>query len=226
MWSRQWAVFAILAGVYFVVHEGLWRALHNFPWQGESFWRELGFINVPESAAIDPSCGWSFDRFHRDVRLAKGINRIDALLCCMLGSWWIFCACSLITDRRERVAMIVAFSLLAFVFAPFGRLLRYLPGYQAPISFVGRVWTFRWIIPGYDQVFVGPICSLAGGWLVLFCLNYQSVPIDVSFPVAAGVAVFISVVCPPRLRRWRLIGQHRMGPTLKDNQALVASGRS
>jgi hypothetical protein len=67
---------------------------------------------------------------------------------------------------------------------------------------------------------------LAGGWLVLFCLNYQSVPIDVRFPVAAGVAVFIAVVCPPSLRRWRLIGEHRMGPTLKDNQALVASGRS
>jgi hypothetical protein len=226
MWARQWALFAILAGVYFVVHEGLWRTLHNFPWRGESFWREVGLVNVPESAALDPSCGWSFDRFHRDIRLAKGINRADALLCCMLGSWWLFSACSLIVDRRDRVTAIVMISVVAFVLAPFGRLLRYLPGYRAPISFLGRIWTFRWVIPGYDQVFIGPICSLAGGWLVLFFMTYQSVPIDVGFPIAGGAAVFIALICPPRLRRWRLIGEHRMGPTLKDNQALVASGRS
>ena len=130
LWSRQWAVFAILAGVYFVVHEGLWRALRNFPWQGESFWRELGFVNVPESAAIDPSCGWSFDRFHRDIRLAKGIDRADALLCCMLGSWWIFSACSLIVDGRDRIMTIASLSVTASLFAPFGRILRYVPGYS------------------------------------------------------------------------------------------------
>jgi hypothetical protein len=226
MWRRQWALFAILVGVYFVVHEGLWRALRNFPWQGEGFWREVGFVNAPESAAHDPSCGWSFDRFHRDIRLAKGINRVDALLCSMLGSWWLWSACSLIVDRSERRTAIVIFSALAFVFAPFGRLLRYLPGYRAPISFMGRIWTFRWIIPGYDQVFVGPICSLFGGWLVLYFMGNQSIPIDVSFPIAGAVAVFIALVCPPRLRRWRLIGQHRMGPTLKDNQAFLGSGRS
>jgi hypothetical protein len=226
LWSRQWAVLAILAGVYFVVHEGLWRALRSFSWQGESFWHELGFANVPQSAAIDPSCGWSFDRFHRDIRLAKGINRVDALLCCMLGSWWIFSACSLIADRHDRVMAIVLFSCSAYVFAPFGRLLRYVPGYWAPISFWGRIWTLRWIIPGYDQVFVGPICSLAGGRLMLYFMIDQSIPIDVGFPVAAGVAVFIALVCPPRLRRWRLIGQHRMGPTLNDSQATSAGVRS
>ena len=102
VWQRQWVDFALLAGIYLIVHEGLWRALRKFPWQSEGFLRDCGLVNAPAGTDKNPSCGWSFDRFYRDIRMAKGINRIDALLCCMLGSWWVWSVCSLIVDPRER----------------------------------------------------------------------------------------------------------------------------
>ena len=226
MWQRQWVDFALLVSIYLVVHVGLWRTLCKFPWQTEGFWRDLGFVNAPAGADPNPSCGWSYNRFYRDIHLAKGINRIDALLGCMLGSWWLFSACSLIVDPRDRELAIAMVAIGVILFAPPARLLIYVRGYQPPISLRGRIGTFRWIIPGYDQVYVGPICSFAGAVMVLFLLSYQSVPIDVRYPIAGGVAVLLALISPPRLRRWRLIGEHRMGPTLKDNQALQTSGRS
>jgi hypothetical protein len=226
MWQRQWVDFAVLSAVYFLVHDGLWRALCKFPWQTEGFWRDLGMVNAPAGADPNSSCGWSFNRFYRDIHLAKGINRIDALLCCMLGSWWLWSACSLISDHRERSAVIAMIAIVVIICAPQVRLFIYVRGYRSPISFWGRIWTFRWIIPGYDQVFVGPVCSFAGAVMVLILLRYQLVPIDVCFPVAAGVAVLLALITPPRLRRWRLIGEHRIGPNIAEHQAsLVAAGR-
>ena len=227
MWQRQWIDFALLVGIYFIAHEGLWRALSRFPWQTAGFLRDLGVVNAPGTDP-NPSCGWSFDRLYRDIRLAKGINRIDALLCCMLGSWWLWSMCSLIVDPRDRAMVIISCTALAIAVAPVVRLAVYVRGYQSPISFWGRVSTFRWIIPGYDQVYIGPICSLAGGVLVVYFLRYQSLPVDVCFTIAAGVAVLLALLSPPRLRRWRLIGRHRIGPTLSDRSAafVITNGRT
>jgi hypothetical protein len=217
-WQRQWADFALLAGIYLMVHEGLWRALHKFPWQTEGCLRDFGLVNTP-GTDLNPSCGWSFDRFHRDIRMAKGINRIDALLSCMLGSWWLWSVCSLIVDPRERGAATGVIALGTITFAPVARWLIYVRGYQSPISLWGRVWTFRLIIPGYDQVYVGPICSLMAGVILFFFLpRYLLIPIDVCWVIAAGVTAFLALISPPRLRRWRLIGQHRIGRTIADNK--------
>ena len=228
MWQRQWVDFAILAAIYLVVHDGLWRSLQKFPWQGEGFWRDQGFANAPVGADPNPSCGWSFDRLYRDIRMAKGIDRGDAFLCSMLLCWWLFSACSLVEDSRDRGLAVVLLATTVITIAPMVRLYIYVRGYRSPLSFWGRIFTLRWIIPGYDRVFVGPICSLAAGILVAAIMSYQSIPIDVSFTVAAGAAVLLALVTPPRLKHWRLLGQHRLDATLSDKQVSTvhAGGRS
>ncbi len=101
-WTRQWVDFAILTALYLVAHEGLWHALRRFPWESEGFWRDTGLFVVPAGRPENPACGWSFDRFHRDIRTARGVNKIDALLGCMLGAWWLWSLFSLIEDPRDR----------------------------------------------------------------------------------------------------------------------------
>lgn len=219
-WQRQWIDLALLTGIYLIVHEGLWHTLRKFPWQSEGFLSDFGLVNAPAGTDRNPSCGWSFDRFYRDIRMAKGINRIDALLCCMLGSWWVWSVCSLIVDPRERAAAVGVIALAVICFAPSARWLIYIRGYQSPISVWGRVWTFRWIIPGYDQVYVGPICSFMGGVLLFwFLMRIRPIPVDVCWVIAGGAAAFLALTSPPSLRRWRLVGEHRIGRSLSDNKS-------
>jgi energy-coupling factor transporter ATP-binding protein EcfA2 len=130
----------------------------------------------------------------------------------------------LMTGHRGTLMVISVCAITTILTAPIARLLIYVPGYQSPISFWERICTFRLIIPSYDQVCAGPIYSLAGGFLVL---NYVLLPIDVRYPLAGGVAVLLALISPPRLRRWRLIGQHHLGATFADQQAaLVNSSRT
>ena len=65
-----------------------------------------------------------------------------------------------------------------------------------------------------------PDLLVAGGrTLVLFLMRYRSIPVDVCWVIAGGVAAFLALISPPSLRRWRLIGEHRIGRTLSDNRS-------
>jgi hypothetical protein len=227
LWRWQWVDFAILVVIYLIVHEGLWRALRKFPWQTEGFVRDLGLVTDPTMRNANTSCGWSFDRLHRDIRMATGINRFDALFGCMLGSWWLFSAISLIADPREHGLVSAIVVIPTIVGAAVARLLIYARGCWPPISLWGRIRTFRWIIPAYDQIFVGPICSILGGFLVLSLMKYRVIPVEVCYPLAGGVAVFLALISPPTLKRFRLVGQHRLTPTFSNAQTvIVAASRS
>jgi hypothetical protein len=216
LWTRPWLTLLVLAGIYLLVHEGIWRALERFPWQTEGVLVDLGMVKTTET---NPQCGWFFDRFHRDISLATGISRVDAVLGCMLGTWWLFVLASLFPDPASGFVLTVACTTIAMVFAPVARLGLYSRGCRWPISLRGRIGTFRLVIPGYDQILVGPICSLLPGFmaLVLF-LNFR-VPGQIWFSIGTGLTVLVALLSPPRLKNWRLTGQHRLAPTLAESQA-------
>jgi hypothetical protein len=216
LWTRPWLNFVLLTGIYLFVHEGLWRALKRFPWETEGILVDLGMIKTTET---HPPCGWFFDRFHRDITTAKGISRLDAFLGCMLGSWWLFVLASLFPDPTARFAVPFLCTVGAMTFCPLYRLLIYCQGCRWPISVWGRIGTFRLVIPGYDQILVGPVCSLLPGPMaLLFYLNYP-IPGEICFSVSAGLTVLVALITPPWLRRWRLTGQHRLAPTFAEMQA-------
>ena len=154
--------------------------------------------------------GWPYDRMLCEVVGEESISRIDAVLCCMLGSWWLFVLTSFIADANDRqIAMAFPF-VAALALCPLGRSYIYLIGYIFPITLWARIWTGRWLIPGYDQVFVGPICAFLVGPLSLALLRAWRVPLDVSLPIATGLILLVALISPPRLKRWRLTGQHRI----------------
>ena len=227
--TSPWVGLAVLVGTYLFVHEGLWRVLVRFPGGKAGA--------VPESRedinrkAIGPSCGWPFNRLHGDPRRAKSPRRlqndlrgvfptksIDAALACLLGIWWAWSLFSLFDDRDQRMKTIAFAVVLIICLAPLIRIAMYVNGYPPPISFWGRLRTFRWIIPGYDQVFVGPICSVLGAVLVLSFLGTPWMPVDICLVIAASVSVFLALVVPPDLRRWYLTGHHRLAQTQTESK--------
>ena len=78
----------------------------------------MGIVTAPRETAANTSCGWAFDRFFRDIREAKGVNRVDALLGSMLGGWWFFSLVSLLTDPRDRHMVCTMGFTLAALFQP------------------------------------------------------------------------------------------------------------
>ena len=63
-------------------------------------------------------------------------------------------------------------------------------GYADPISLWGRIRTLRWIVPGYDQVFL--VAAPASGWPLprsLLPAWAGGVPLEIALPLA------ISMVC-------------------------------
>jgi hypothetical protein len=216
LWTRPWLALLLLTGIYLVVHEGLWRSLKGFPWNTEGVLTDMRLVQPTD---LNPPCGWFFDRFHRDIINASAISRIDAALVCMLGSWWLFVLSSLITDRNDQMGFLFFCTSMVMLVTPIGRIAIYTQGCRFPISLWGRVVTFRWIIPGFDHVFLGPICALLAGPAALIVWRNSRIPGEIALSLGAGLTVLIALVSPPRLRRWRLTGQHRLGPTFQESQA-------
>jgi hypothetical protein len=207
---------------YLVAYEGLRRGFRQFPWEP----RKLPTMNLQTDLTApwqSEPCGWPYDRMLREIGPARRFPRADAVLCCMLGTWWLFVLTSLISDRNNRYGVLAA----ALVFATFAswlaRLLIYLRGYQSPLTFWGRIGTFRLLIPGYDQVLVAPFCTLIVAPVTLAVLVRARVPLDISVAIATGLTVLCALLAPPRLRRWRLTGRHRIVHTAPQSQASSAT---
>jgi hypothetical protein len=103
--------------------------------------------------------------------------------------------------------------------SPLCRFLVYAQGCRPPISFWGRIRTLRLIVPHYDQIFVGPLCSILAGPCVLSLLWNTRIPREIAFSAGAGATVLFALVSPPRLKHWRLTGHHRLAPTFQEAQA-------
>jgi hypothetical protein len=220
LWPIPWACFAVNASVWLVAHEGLWQSLARFPWPIEWSARDLNDTGALMDRLAGPSCGWPYDRFHRDVIKADRfqIGRPDAILSSMLLGWWVFGLESLVPDLRDR-GVLSAFACAGTWGTCFiGRAVSYLTGYAGPLSLWGRLFTLNWIIPRYDKVFLGLIVAALMPIAVGLCLPL-SVPLDVRLAITITLIALITLTTPPGLKAWRLTGQHRMVPAIPQTQA-------
>jgi hypothetical protein len=208
LWDSPTIDLAVLTAIYLFVHEGLWRSLARFPWPTEGHLSDHNLAMRLEKE-FGPSCGWPYDRFHRDVMIAKGIRRSDALLISMLSGWWFY---ALGAWFSPQILFQFAFMLPASQF--FQRGIHYFRGYASPISFGGRIATFRWIIPGYDQAMLFILLAFLALPTVLSLAAYLGMDPRLAAPVLAALLVLIGLTTPPSLRRWRLTGQHRLVPAI------------
>lgn len=210
LWEDPWLDLGVLTAIYLLVHEALWRSLARFPWATEGYSSEQDAAARQEERFGLP-CGWPYDRFLRDVNMATGIGRTDALLISMLVGWWVYA----LEDWAPAAVQPQVIMLVMFQFVLMGRGMRYFQGYSPPISLSGRIATFQWIIPGYDRALVAFALAIAalpvvtaiwivlGGWPPRRCVS-----------VLAAVTVLIMLATPPTLRNWRLTGRHRLVPAI------------
>jgi hypothetical protein len=202
LWTRPWLALALLGAIYVFVHEGLWRSLARFPWPTDGVGADARAEAVEERHG--PLCGWPYDRLLRDIRTAKEIGRTDAVLISMLIGWWFYSLESWFPLLVTPVSTYGAGPLLVF------RFMAYRLGYAPPISLAGRFATFRWVIPGYDQIYLGPILGCLGMGFGAALGVWSGLGPRILGPMAASFLVLLTLASPPSLRRWRLTGQHRI----------------
>jgi hypothetical protein len=207
------ACLAAATFTYLIAYEGLCRSLDRFPWPPRP--TRPSAENVTGDPVIERSqeVGWPYGQMLVEVRDLRTVSRSDAVLGCLLLSWWINSLAVLITDPQKRLGVLILVST-AILGAPLIRLMIYTRGYVAPMTLWARICMFRPIIPRYDQVFIGPICSLLAGPMTLALLTAMRAPLDVGLSIADGMVVLVALLTPPSLRRWRLTGAHRMVSTI------------
>jgi hypothetical protein len=213
LWNRPLACASAALVTYAAAYAGLRWSLAHFPW--EPRWvRELSDLmgaNVHPERGLGNALGWPFGRLAPKLPgLEFHIPVHHALLISLLIGWWVFAATSALNDSEDRQNVILSMPLSAVFFVPVVRLSVYCTSYRSPISFLGRLATGRWFIPGYDQVFVPSLLAI---WIGC-SLEIISVLIGLrhlySQPIIIALVLFITLGMGPSLKVWRLTGQHRI----------------
>lgn len=206
---------------------GLRRSLKLFPWSLD--WLTpilLGLKGdkIAFEASMPSGCGWPFDKLSlaRSKPSPFALARREAILIGPLVGWWLFAIEAACEDPQERIQFGSLIAGAGIYSLGFIRLMTYCAGYLPPISIVGRLATFRWIIPGYDVIFVAPFCTFFFPSATYFALVWWGVTGDVSGPICLAQGFFITFNMGPSLRQWELTGQHRIVPTRKSE--LVKAG--
>lgn len=201
---------------YFIAAAGVAPSLQMFPWERMPRWDALSGSKKVEQESR-PTDSWPLLRPPRLGNSPIAMSLPHALMwATFVGAAAAAIALGIELDEATRGgtyersfsgAMLAVRA--ACVALCFGRILTYVSSCRPPINMAGRLATGRWIIPGYDQIFVAPLLTLLIGFggPILFW-HWR-----VSAPLAAGIIMFaivaIALGMRPTLATWHLTGEYR-----------------
>jgi hypothetical protein len=212
---------AAAVAVYLWTWLGIRRELARFPWQIPAGWEKLGTAlkSGRESPAL--GLGWPFDVLK--PKPADGIRPTDALWVSLLAGWLLY-ACVIAApfehpvDRQGFVSFVFSVACLMSIVS---RFFAYFWHYLPPIGLWGRIRTLRWIVPGYDQIFVAPLAAVLVAILAPYGLARMDVPPEIALPAVLPLVLWVVLGVGPSLERWRLTGSHRIVPMMMDRQQFI-----
>jgi hypothetical protein len=237
---RDEFILGVAALCYVAGWIGLWRSLRRFPWSfdlASQVVRQLNELNtgrrIPDP---DPSnerskerygtgLGWQYDLLSPKLQ-ERPVSCIQGCMLSALAAWWVYvCAFKIwnaavtnnyLTVEEHHanvntgltVILVAGASIMAMV-----RILIYrFPERFQPISLWGRFRTGRWVIPGFDRIFVAPVLIIAtavGAPRTLLDWGYNG---PVAHAIGFGLAVAVALMVGPTATQWALTGKYRMLP--------------
>ncbi len=231
-----WIGFGVLVVIYGLVLLGLQRTLGNFPWNRPE-WTESPRQRMLKDIINTGILGWPYREVGPAVGNNKHITVVSSLAASAIMAWWTFAILHTVesnflldigdsqlsfTDfiaHEQNEGMkpeallwmyrfIVLFGALACAFAKLGR---YTKNTHPPISLRGRIATGRWIIPGYDRVFIAPILILITVIAITEALlSMRLTPISLVPAITMFVLMFLLTVPYPSLEKWHYTGHFRI----------------
>lgn len=215
--DRPEYAFAAADACFIIGRIAVSRALATFPWDlpWQADFHTFKSINDEEKRR---RLGWPYDQM-KPTDPKPVIPLSDGICVSFLIGWWWFVVLTHL-DPEPRAFLPGGVMMATFGFA-IARIAQYALSHRSPISFFGRLFTLRWIIPGYDQIFVAPLIAVAASSAIqgtaIFLLN----PRGFGFPAnpwpgmalsAAGLTFCLLILLNlgPQLESWRMSGKHRI----------------
>jgi hypothetical protein len=222
LWGLPWECAGTAVLFTAIGYLGLRRSLVEFPWDtewGNAFREKLA--TLAKGQMEKEVLGWPFGALRPRPVTSPAIGTRTAIMTSLLVGWWVYVIGTLADPMARQVVLPLLGGGLTIGLAAI-RLARYCRGYLPPISLWGRIRSFRWIIPGYDKVFLGPLAALLIGTCLPGILNTGLHP-DLGVPVSVSLAWMAGLIIGPNLLEWRLTGGHRMVPALTAGECVEVS---
>jgi len=226
-WNTPIVALKTAVALYSISFLGLRRALLHFhEWSDGGWLGDRQFHTLSLEKKIDLMkqriLGWPFDVL-RPKEIAPTLKYRDGIMLSLLVGWWAFVVIHRIKEVAHDLTPVMIMVGFACQIILAVRLATYCWGYLPPISIWGRILTLRWIIPGYDRVFVAPLAGLLITVFTLTAFNHWQIPVDISAPATLTLVLLSTLNLGPSLTAWRLTGKHRISPgmLMMNNQADV-----
>lgn len=206
-WNSPLGLSIVLALLLLVGAHGIRMTLHNFDaWSGRS--EQVTSLWNNSKGKCDKLLGWPYDRLAPTLSDDEPSYSWSAALSFLL-SWWSFLVVAVIVPHElGAVAVACVFAGLVMIV----RYAKYLAGYSPPLSLRGRFLTGRWILPGFDIVYLAPLLILLLSGSVFLCAVLWNLPYCVAVAIISGGSLLIALQCPPDLNEWKLTGGHQIVP--------------
>jgi len=218
-----WAL-VMTVGIYLVAYVALRRSLQLFPWDQAKLSDSVDKIQqaLTKPNQSNTTLLWPFNRL-QPFDPQPLVTLETAAWISLVAGWYahIFLTLALDAPASEHDIFVTILFTLGMIVVPGIRVLVYCIGYRSPISILGRIFTLRWIIPGYDRVFVAPICAAMAGIIVQLVLGRLGAADHIALPIATGVTLMLTLTLGPTLGSWRLTGSHRLSPGLTGGNVFI-----
>lgn len=219
--ERPEAAFAAADACFVIGRFAVSIALRTFPW-GVPWQVNLRTYKAITEEGMRRRLGWPHDQI-RPATPERVIPIHDGVcISLLLGWWWFILLTHLIPEVRFALPGLIIMPTAGFAIY---RIANYVMANRPPISFFGRIFTFRWIIIGYDKIYVAPFLAFIGAAAFQgsamhllnpggrgFIANPAVNPLLGMAISAIGVTVsaMLLLVAGPVLEVWRLTGRHRV----------------
>ena len=194
--------FGVLIVLYGIGYIGLRSFFRNFPWN-TNFWKSDPIKDM-RKAAIASHIGWPYKKLN--IYESVNISFLPSLIVSALVVWWVH----VVMWIFEAGTVIYPFLILGSCMVAFVRFVIYAGSNQAPISLWGRIFTFNWIIPRYDYVYIAPVCIILAGVLTPLMLGWIGVPPQLCSELTIFTVLLLAFSMPPNLQKWRLTSASRI----------------
>lgn len=211
--AQPFLAIGILVGVYLIALFGVRASLRLFPWPRLQFLDEIVRMFRNQTPARERPIAiavWPLTQPQETWKTEK-INRRDGILAPLLGACWLYALASHIQKIDDQSGFLGFVLFFTTAIALILRLTAYVAPCWPPIGFWGRIFTRHWVIPGYDHVFLAPLCTLItalAGWFLAMLVGPPYYTI--MYPLVAAWVAIVALNMGPSLRKWQLTGQYRM----------------
>jgi hypothetical protein len=193
----------LLLGVivlYAIEHIALRQSLWSFPWGSDESKRTR--INV----------GWPFEQLAPHTIKSDTLSLGRRLIAASELGVWAFSVSQIIysVNPHHGLDNWAAFAGLFVGFLFLGRWIAYTGGYPSPINIWGRIATGNWIIPKYDRVLIGPLCTLLSGAILILAMYFSGIYPPLQVAICFVIPLLLTLSIGPTLSDWKLTGAHQI----------------